>query len=365
MNNEDMMISNLSQVLDEEREARRTAEEENSRLQTEADAATDAQRAQAKVVQTLTLELEDARKAQQKAEQSAAQAAASAAALVASSDTGRPRVNLEGNALRTPTTAWRGAVHGFDNGGGGGAGGGFGGSGGGGGNSGSHASSPGSTSNSVPGSSRNNQLHTNAVLEFEERLEAIKVGLSQGVDCWVWEDKTRQVEAIMKVEEGEAGSSKLTFAAKGSYLIWRAPVRPMQMDSRLKVSLGHGDLQGLGSQDDSTYLTMRCGGSSADEARMVIVQVADKEMRNDLVSSVRRLLTQAKVGAMAAQMRGPDASGSGGGGGGGGRPGINRRVSSVFELGGGSGGGRANPGISSPPRRQSTRPSLSTAASFS
>lgn len=32
-----------------------------------------------------------------------------------------------------------------------------------------------------------NQLHTNAVLEFEERLEAIKVGLSQGVDCWVWE----------------------------------------------------------------------------------------------------------------------------------------------------------------------------------
>lgn len=31
------------------------------------------------------------------------------------------------------------------------------------------------------------QLHTNAVLEFEERLEAIKVGLSQGVDVLVWE----------------------------------------------------------------------------------------------------------------------------------------------------------------------------------
>lgn len=31
------------------------------------------------------------------------------------------------------------------------------------------------------------QLHTNAVLEFEERLEAIKEGLSQGVDCFVWE----------------------------------------------------------------------------------------------------------------------------------------------------------------------------------
>lgn len=39
----------------------------------------------------------------------------------------------------------------------------------------------------------------------------------------------------MKVEEGEAGSSKLTFAAKGSYLIWRAPVRPMQMNAKLKV----------------------------------------------------------------------------------------------------------------------------------
>lgn len=37
MNNEDMMLSNLSQVLDEEREARRAAEEENERLQGEAD----------------------------------------------------------------------------------------------------------------------------------------------------------------------------------------------------------------------------------------------------------------------------------------------------------------------------------------
>ena len=37
LNNQDMMISNLSQVLDEERCARRTAEEENARLQQEAD----------------------------------------------------------------------------------------------------------------------------------------------------------------------------------------------------------------------------------------------------------------------------------------------------------------------------------------
>lgn len=33
------------------------------------------------------------------------------------------------------------------------------------------------------------QLHTNAVLEFEERLEAIRIGLSQGVDVIVWEGK--------------------------------------------------------------------------------------------------------------------------------------------------------------------------------
>lgn len=39
----------------------------------------------------------------------------------------------------------------------------------------------------------------------------------------------------MSVVEGDAGSSKLVFAAKGSYLIWRAPVRPMQMNSSLKV----------------------------------------------------------------------------------------------------------------------------------
>lgn len=48
-------------------------------------------------------------------------------------------------------------------------------------------------------------------------------------------DKTRQVEAVMSVVDDGAGSSKLTFAAKGSYLIWRAPVRPMQLNSQLKV----------------------------------------------------------------------------------------------------------------------------------
>lgn len=48
-------------------------------------AATDSERALSKAVQTLNLELEEARKAQQKAEQAAAMAAASAAALVASS----------------------------------------------------------------------------------------------------------------------------------------------------------------------------------------------------------------------------------------------------------------------------------------
>lgn len=37
MSSEDMMLTNLSQVLEEEREARRTAQEENERLQTEAD----------------------------------------------------------------------------------------------------------------------------------------------------------------------------------------------------------------------------------------------------------------------------------------------------------------------------------------
>ena len=48
-------------------------------------AAADSERAHAKVVQSLTLELEEARKAKKKAEQSAAIATASAAALVASS----------------------------------------------------------------------------------------------------------------------------------------------------------------------------------------------------------------------------------------------------------------------------------------
>ena len=39
----------------------------------------------------------------------------------------------------------------------------------------------------------------------------------------------------MSATEGDSGSSKLTFAAKGTYLIWRAPVRPIPLDSNLKV----------------------------------------------------------------------------------------------------------------------------------
>lgn len=39
----------------------------------------------------------------------------------------------------------------------------------------------------------------------------------------------------MSVVEDESGGSKLTFSAKGAYLIWRAPVRPMSLNSQLKV----------------------------------------------------------------------------------------------------------------------------------
>lgn len=66
---------------------------------------------------------------------------------------------------------------------------------------------------------------------------------------------------------------------------------------------------------------------------------------------------------MTAEMRGP-TPGGGGGAGGGGRPGINRRVSSVFDMGSGSRG--ATPAISSPPRRASSgRQALVSTASFS
>lgn len=39
------------------------------------------------------------------------------------------------------------------------------------------------------------------------------------------------------------------------------------------MALGHGDLQGLANQDDSTFLNMRSGGTTTEEGRIVIVQV--------------------------------------------------------------------------------------------
>lgn len=40
-----------------------------------------------------------------------------------------------------------------------------------------------------------------------------------------------------------------------------------------QVGLGHGDLQGLAHQDDSTFLNMRCAGHPGEDGRTVIVQV--------------------------------------------------------------------------------------------
>lgn len=39
----------------------------------------------------------------------------------------------------------------------------------------------------------------------------------------------------MSAVEGEGGSSKLTFAAKGTYIIFRAPVRAIVLESQVKV----------------------------------------------------------------------------------------------------------------------------------
>ena len=60
---------------------------------------------------------------------------------------------------------------------------------------------------------------------------------------------------------------------------------------------------------------------------------------------------------MAAEMRGPTPSSASRG------PGLNRRVSSVFDMGGGA--RKDSPAISSPPKRGSSRPSLGQAQSFS
>ncbi|CAM9289004.1 unnamed protein product, partial [Phaeothamnion confervicola] len=147
---------------------------------------------------------------------------------------------------------------------------------------------------------------------FEERLDSIKKWLNDGVDVLVWEGK-----ALLKLEVHPTATggeeARLTFAPKSNYLIWRNVTRSFTLDETVSVKLGHGGLCGLQDTEDDAFLCVssqaslspppRRGPPAEDGGRAVVLRLAGKQLRNDMVSGLRKLLTEISLGAVAAEVR--------------------------------------------------------------
>ena len=60
---------------------------------------------------------------------------------------------------------------------------------------------------------------------------------------------------MLKLEQ-HAEETKLTFSAKGSYMIWRNATRGLTLDESVSVRLGHGGLCGLEDVEDDAFFSL-------------------------------------------------------------------------------------------------------------
>mmetsp|Transcript_676 Transcript_676/g.962 ORF Transcript_676/g.962 Transcript_676/m.962 type:complete len:1715 (-) Transcript_676:47-5191(-) len=142
--------------------------------------------------------------------------------------------------------------------------------------------------------------------EFEDRLAAIKQGLSLGVDVTVWDGRNKKVDAVLKLEEyppegfdtrrEDCPFPRLAFQLRGSYLIWRANIKPVAIDNFLIVQQGSKAVPEIGEQYDSFCITLRRQTPiGRDQDRIIVLKVNGEDARRDLYSAVRKLLTEATL----------------------------------------------------------------------
>ncbi|KAG5183737.1 P-loop containing nucleoside triphosphate hydrolase protein [Tribonema minus] len=143
--------------------------------------------------------------------------------------------------------------------------------------------------------------------EFEDRLMAIKRFLAAGVDVTVWDGRNKKVDAVLKLEEksppgGEAHADpecpypRLEFHLRGAYLIWRNNIKPLAIDTFLMVQQGAKDTPEVGEQYDSLCLSLLCQPQGLSEPdRVVVLRLSDDDLRRELYSGIRKLLTEATL----------------------------------------------------------------------
>ncbi len=169
-----------------------------------------------------------------------------------------------------------------------------------------------SQQNSLGGSNGHHQLSSprcsseisgkQAMHEFAHRLETARDLLYKGVPVMVWDRYRYKQELIVKLSNELAMDNEvpqLQFTTSRSYLVWRQPCRPFDLDCKTQIQMGVRRGQGEGiDPDDELSVTLFCvsenfGGSE----RSVVMRCSEERTCRDLFSAIRTILTEAALRA--------------------------------------------------------------------
>ncbi len=141
-----------------------------------------------------------------------------------------------------------------------------------------------------------------AMHEFSHRLEVAKDLLYKGVPVTVW-DRCKQQELSVKLSN-ELGMTnedvpQLQFTTSRSYLVWRQPCKPFDLDCKIQIQMGvRGEQRGRIDPDDELSVTLfRVSENFGDSERSLVMRCSDEKTCRDLFSAVRTILTDVSLRA--------------------------------------------------------------------
>ncbi len=143
-----------------------------------------------------------------------------------------------------------------------------------------------------------------AMHEFSERFDTARDMLYKGVPVTVWDKSVPCKHDLIVKLINELGISKeapqLQFTSSRSYLVWRQPCKPFDLDCKTQIQMGARRECGGGLDPDdelSVTLFRVSENNLGSSERSLVMRCSDEKACRDLFSAIRTILTETALRA--------------------------------------------------------------------
>ncbi len=142
-----------------------------------------------------------------------------------------------------------------------------------------------------------------AMHEFSERFDTARDLLYKGVPVTVWDKSVPCKQELIVKLINELGIPKeapqLQFTSSRSYLVWRQPCKPFDLDCKTQIQMGARRECGGGlDPDDELSVTLfRVSENLGGSERSLVMRCSEERTCRDLFSAIRTILTETALRA--------------------------------------------------------------------